>query len=143
MNREFPLASLLRLRARAEEQAAAELAAARRAQELAAARRADTMASLAHAGAPALSDDLAWLAATSSRATLAALLGEQAAALDEAGRAVDARAEQWTGARRDVRALERLEERHTEAWNAQEQHAEQVALDEVAARTSVGTEVDA
>jgi flagellar FliJ protein len=136
MNRQFPLAGLLQLRGRAEERAAAELASARREQARLAAVRAATLADLSRATTPARGDDLAWLAATSSRVALAALLSERDGLVHAADAVVEDCTQQWSIARRDVRALERLEERHVEAWTSQELHTEQAALDEVAGRSS-------
>lgn len=137
MTRSFPLAGLLRMRGRAEEQAVAELAAARRDEERAAELRRATAAALAGAGMPSTSDDVAWMAAAASRATLAALLCERDHLMEQANQDVQERTDAWSAARRDARALELLEERHVETERTEELHAEQLVLDEVAARSTV------
>ena len=145
MTRSFPLAGLLRMRGRAEEQAVAELATARRDAARAADLRRATAAALAGAGLPATGDDIAWMAAVASRSTLAALLSERDHLVDRASESVEECSQAWSAARRDARALELLEERHTLTERAEERRAEQVVLDEVgargAARAGMGAEL--
>ena len=143
MTRAFPLAGLLRMRGRAEEQAVADLATARRDEARAADLRRATATALAGAGMPATSDDIAWMAAVASRSTLAALLSERDHQLGRAAENVQDRSEAWSTARRDARALELLEERHVATQRAEELHAEQVVLDEVAARGSAPARIGA
>ena len=47
---------------------------------------------------------------------------------------MDAQVHVWSAARRDVRAIDRLAQRHDETERLLEAHAEQAVLDEVAAR---------
>lgn len=143
MTRAFPLAGLLRMRGRAEEQAVADLATARRDEARAADLRQATAMALAGAGMPATGDDIAWMAAVASRSTLAALLSERDHQLGRAAENVQDRSEAWSAARRDARALELLEERHVATQRAEELHAEQVVLDEVAARGSAPARIGA
>lgn len=134
MSRPFPLGGLLRIRERAEERAAAELAGARRDAERVRLRQRATREALAGSTFPSGNDELAWLAAVSSRTTLAVLLAEAERAVEEAEGEVAARSRHWSVARRDVRAIDRLAERHDETERALEAHAEQAVLDEVASR---------
>ena len=134
MTRVFPLAGLLRLRALAEERAAAELALARREQASAEHRARETAERLSGAVMPAEGDHLAWHAAVAGRAALGALLVERRTEVVHAQDASDDRAQTWTDARQRVRTLERLEERHDEEQRAEEARAEQKVLDEVAGR---------
>ncbi|ROS25781.1 flagellar FliJ family protein [Cellulomonas sp. PhB150] len=143
MTRAFPLAGLLRMRGRAEEQAVADLATARRDEARAADLRRATAAALAGAGMPATGDDIAWMAAVASRSTLAALLSERDHQLGRAAETVQDCSEAWSVARRDARALELLEERHVATERAEELHAEQVVLDEVAARGAAPARIGA
>ncbi len=143
MTRAFPLAGLLRLRALAEEQAAAELALARREQAAAERRARDTAERLSGSTMPAVGDRLAWHAAVAGRSALGALLIERRTEVVVAESAADECAQTWTDARQRVRALERLEERHDEAERAEEARTEQLVLDEVAGRRATGPGADA
>ncbi|NUU15883.1 flagellar export protein FliJ [Cellulomonas humilata] len=134
MTRAFPLAGLLRLRALAEDQAASELALARREQASAERRARETAERLSGSTMPAVGDRLAWHAAVAGRAALGALLVERRTEVVHAEAATDDREQTWTDARQRVRALERLEERHDDAERAEEARAEQKVLDEVAGR---------
>lgn len=134
MTRSFPLAGLLRVRALAEERAAAELAAARRAERAAAERARETRERLTGSTLPDVADGLAFRASVASRASLVALLEEQGDQVVAAQAHSDERTDVWVAARRDARAVERLEERHDATVRAEELHAEQVVLDEVAGR---------
>jgi flagellar FliJ protein len=134
MTRPFPLAGLLRVRARAEEQAAAELAASRRAAERARSRSREAREALAGSTLPSGCDELAWTAAVAGRTMLAGLLAEAEVAAGRADEQVDARTSEWSAARRDLRVVDRLAERHETAERVREEHAEQVVLDEVASR---------
>ncbi|QHT58110.1 flagellar export protein FliJ [Cellulomonas sp. H30R-01] len=134
MTRSFPLAGLLRVRALAEERAAAELAAARRAERAAAERARETRERLSGSTLPDVADGLAFRASVASRASLVALLEEQGEQVVAAQTHTEERTDVWAAARRDARAVERLEERHDATVRADELHAEQVVLDEVAGR---------
>lgn len=134
MTRSFPLAGLLRVRALAEERAAGELAAARRTERAAAERARDTRERLTGSTLPDLADDMAFRASVASRVSLVALLEEHEDQAAVARTQTADRTDVWAAARRDARAVERLEERHDAAVRAEELHAEQVVLDEVAGR---------
>jgi len=138
VNRRFPLAGLLRVRAMAEERAAAELAAARRDERAAASRARSTEDRLGESGTPSLADGRAFQAAVASRMALASMLVEHRAHAVAAQDESDRRADVWTDARRHVRAIERLEERHEDTVRAEDARAEQLVLDEVAGRRAAG-----
>ncbi|WP_129339911.1 flagellar FliJ family protein [Cellulomonas endophytica] len=141
VDRRFSLAALLKLRTTVEERAAGELAGARRVRLAAAAEVDRTRDELAATGLGHVSevhvlssgtDPRMWQATVAGRAALGSLLAERRMALVAARDEEERASAVWTRARRDTRAIERLEERHTEAVRAAELHAEQTALDEVA-----------
>jgi flagellar FliJ protein len=134
MSRSFPLAGLLRLRTMTEDRAASELALARRDQARAEQRALDTAERLSGTTMPSGGGLLAFQASVASRAALGSLLIEHRGDVTLAVTAADERAEAWSEARRQVRALERLEERHVEAERLEETRAEQKVLDEMAGR---------
>ncbi|WP_028050720.1 flagellar export protein FliJ [Cellulomonas sp. URHD0024] len=134
MSRPFPLAGLLRLRTLTEDRAASELALARRDQARAEQRARDTAERLSGATLPSGDDMLAFRAAIAGRAALGSLLTERRIEVATAETVSDERAETWSEARQQVRALERLEERHQEAERLEESRAEQKVLDEIAGR---------
>ena len=134
MSRPFRLASLLRLRTMAEDRAAVELASANRVRSTAEHRRSETAVQLGAASMPLRGDTLHWQAAVASRAALGGLLVEHRAAVEVADEDVHVADEAWSQARSRTRALEKLEERHVAEVRAEEEHAEQVALDEVGSR---------
>ena len=138
MNRLFPLAGLLRVRALAEDRAAAELASARRKERTAANRARSTQDRLGDAGTPTLAEGRAFQAAVASRMALASMLVEHRAHAVAAQEETDRRAEVWADARRHAKAIERLEERHDEMVRIEETRAEQLVLDEVAGRRAAG-----
>jgi len=134
MSRAFPLAGLLRLRTLTEDRAASELALARRDQSRAEQRARDTLDRLSGATLPRGGDTLAWQAAIASRAALGSLLIERKFDVAVAETVTDGCHETWSEARQQVRALERLEERHEETVRLEENRAEQKVLDEMAGR---------
>lgn len=134
MSRPFPLAGLLRVRAMAEDTAAAELAAARRDERTARDRAQRTAELLGTSRPPAEADLAAWQAAIASRVALSSLLVDDRAALEAAEHVVGRRQEDWTAARIRTRAVERLQDKHDVAEREQDERAEQAVLDEVAAR---------
>lgn len=138
MSRAFRLAGLLRLRALAEEQAAARLAGATRTRDDAAARRAATEAALGGARFPESADGLGMQAVVASRMALSALLVDQRARVVVTQDAVDAADAEWSAARTRTRTLEKLQEKHEAAAQVEEQRAEQVVLDEIAGRRAGG-----
>lgn len=139
MSRNFPLAGLLRVRAMAEDTAAAELASARREERVARDRATRTAEMLGSSRPPGEADIAAWQAAIAARVALSSLLSEDLAAVDRAEQQVGRRQSEWTAARVRTRAVDRLRERHEEGERVQQEHAEQVALDEVAARSAAPT----
>jgi len=136
MSRPFPLAGLLRVRALAEDTAAAELASARRDERAARDRVARTAELLGTARPPGEADLAAWQAAVAARVALSALLTEDVERVREAEVVVDRRQEGWTAARIRTRAVERLRDKHDATEREQDEHAEQAVLDEVASRTT-------
>lgn len=134
MSRAFRLAGLLRLRALAEEQAAARLADATRGRDAAVARREATQAALGTAQFPAGTDAVGMRAVVASRVALSALLVDQRALATRAQGAVDEADAAWSQARTRTRTLEKLQEKHEETVRVEDQRAEQVVLDEVAGR---------
>lgn len=140
MTREFPLAALLRLRRLREDDAAAVLAGANAEATQAAGRASATRDALAVAQVPDRGDELALRVALASRAALSGLLVEQDAEVELAADRARERAAEWTGARRETRALELLEEKHVEEERVQELRTEQAVLDEVAGRRGARTD---
>jgi len=136
MSRPFPLAGLLRVRAMAEDTAAAELAAARRTEHTARDRAARTTESLGAASVPGEADRTAWQAAIAARAALSSLLREDIEHVHRAQDDVGHRQQDWTAARVRTRAVERLRDKHEVAGRAADERAEQAVLDEVASRTT-------
>lgn len=134
MSRPFPLAGLLRVRALAEDTAAAELAAARREEDAARRRAARTAEMLGSSRPPGEAELSAWKAAVAARVALSSLLTEDVADLRDAEEDTGRRQDQWTRARTRTRAVERLRDKHDEEQRAEDERAEQAAIDEVAAR---------
>ncbi|WP_062382517.1 flagellar export protein FliJ [Demequina iriomotensis] len=143
MSRRFPLAGLLRTRALAEEQAAADLARANRARDEAATavRTARTQLAGLEFRDPRLQgeedgSDLArsWSAMVAARASLAARVQELQTALAVAEARADGASETWNRARTQASMIERLRDRHEDEVVAEELRAEQVVLDEAALR---------
>lgn len=130
----FPLAGLLRLRALQEEQAAAELALANADRRRAERRRRETAEALAGMRLPESADDLTWQAAVAARAAMRSLTTEAGAAQDVAAERAGHAGAAWSAARTRAVALGKLEERHGRAVRAEEERAEQLVLDEAAAR---------
>ena len=133
----FPLAGLLRLRRLREDTAAGELAAANALLRSATARRGRAHRDLASLGSEASGPDgLRTLHA--ARASSAAMLADlQSLAAMHARRSAEAEQE-LAAAHALTRTVEKLEERHTAARAAEELQNEQLALDEIASRTSGG-----
>lgn len=139
MSRPFPLAGLLRVRAMAEDTAAAELAAARHLERAARERARATAELLGTSRPPAEADLAAWQAAVAARVALSSLLTQDRSAAADAEVEVGRRQEDWTAARIRTRAVERLRDKHETAERVEEERAEQVVLDEVAARSTAPT----
>ncbi len=141
----FRLASLLRIR-RLQADAAASRAGAANAAVTTAVRTAEQrqadLASAGHAGS-GVEDVRIFRASVAARSTRASLYTESVA--DAAQLETDAVVvrQQWADARRTVRTLERLEERHLAAQQAAEMAAEQVVLDEHGTRSRAAAVRDA
>lgn len=139
MPRDFSLAGLLRLRRLREDEAAGQLLRARsRASELAAQRT--------HVRDALLPDEATSVesihAISAARASTSSMLADlRNLEVEQAAEVERARVAHAT-ARQATLALEKLEERHSEAAAAAELHAEQAALDELAGRTRAGREED-
>lgn len=130
----FPLAGLLRLRTLQEEQAAADLAIANADRRRAEKRRRDTAEALAGMRLPESADDLTWQAAVAARAAMRSLTIEAGAAQDVAAERAASAGAAWSAARTRAVALTKLEERHGRAVRTEEERAEQLVIDEAAAR---------
>jgi len=130
----FRLAALLRVRKLQEDAAAGRAGAAAataRTAEGAVERRRTALASSA---LPEQADERIWRAQVAGRAALSASLTNSRALADERARDAGQAQAEWAGARRAVRPLERLLERHREVEAAEELRAEQLLLDEHATR---------
>ncbi|KGM08692.1 flagellar export protein FliJ [Cellulomonas bogoriensis] len=132
--RGFRLSGLLRLRRIQEEQAAADAARAHAERRRAERRRHETAQMLAGCELPERGDDLTWRASIASRAALTGLAAESLAVLGTTQLQVDEATAAWTGARSRATALGKLEERHDAEVRAEDEHLEQLALDEAALR---------
>jgi flagellar FliJ protein len=131
VKRKFPLAAVLRVRKVQTDLARAEVA---RAQAEANAIVAEVFASevrLTRAMGELPKDSAAWLGVVHARAARASEVSLARARADEARLVVDGTLRLWSSARAAERGVERLSERHTEAVRKADEHAEQVALDEV------------
>jgi flagellar FliJ protein len=132
----FRLAGLHRLRKLQEDQAAAELASSARTRRLLQ-RRAELALDGLSGSELSEGDVLAWQASVAARAAhSAAVVAARAseAAAEEAERAASAA---WTRARQRSATIDKLAERHAALVRAEDEHAEQVVLDELAIRRSV------
>lgn len=131
MTRAFALDGLLRLRRLEQEQAAGSLAAANAGRRESAAREAAARAGLgASPATPGTLNALHGIAA--ARASARSMVAELGAVtLDRQRRAEEAQQE-YSEARRNTLSLEKLAARHAEVVAADELHAEQIVLDELA-----------
>jgi flagellar FliJ protein len=131
MSRAFPLAGLLRLRHLQQDQAAGDLAAANsRLRENSVVR---DRARAALGGSPAEATSVeALYAVAAARASTRGMLAD----LDALGRRHAAAAQQaqtvFDAARAQALSLEKLELRHSHAVTVEEQHEEQIVIDEIA-----------
>jgi flagellar FliJ protein len=130
----FGLTGLLRLRGLREDEAAAALAAAEREAAAADERARSSAERLSASTLPSAVDTATFLAAAASRLSLSSLLTEDTDRLGVARAVAAGRREEWSRARQDERAVERLQEHHEERERAADLRTEQVALDEIAAR---------
>lgn len=133
VDRDFSLAGLLRLRKLRDDQAAQQLRHARsRASELAARRTQVREAQLS--GEPDALTAASLRAVAISRASTASMLADLRTLQDAQQQAVAGAEAQHRAARTDLRAVEKLEERHAEQVRVEDERAEQVVLDEIASR---------
>lgn len=129
----FGLAGLLRLRRLGEERAAYDMVRARsRAAELAHERH-QLMDQLKDHGHEA-KDVRGITAISAARASTSTMLSDLQALASTQQRIVRDAEDRHRAAKRDVRTVEKLEERHGETERAEELRVEQVALDELAGR---------
>lgn len=134
MSRGFRLAGLLRLRRLQEEQAAAVLARANAEAARAGREHAEIRTVMAETLLPARADGGAWAAAVADRAAVASMVTEAALVAEVATRRGELAAGEWTAARTTVATLDKLGERHESVVRAEDERAEQLVLDEAAAR---------
>lgn len=131
MARMFPLAGLLRLRQIQEEQAASDLAIANaRAREISARQR-QARSSLASSSSDVASPTVLY-AVAAARASSRSMLAELDALDCEHQPTLDRANQDFTEARARSIGLEKLAGRHHEQLTAEELHAEQTAIDEIA-----------
>lgn len=135
MERAFRLAGLIRLRSLQEDQAAGALAVSNGVLRTAQRNRHATLATLACHTMPALADVSAWRTSVTARGALTHLLADAAIEVRDAGERVAADAALWSAARSRSAALEKLHDKHRALVHAEDERAEQHALDEVAARS--------
>jgi flagellar FliJ protein len=130
---EFRLAALLRLRRLREDQTRVEATRARsRASELSAERH-QLLGTLSDHGHDAR--DVRDITAISvARASTSVMLSDLQALQHQQDEVLRGADEAHRAARREVRTVERLEERHADSERLEAQRAEQVVLDEIAAR---------
>jgi flagellar FliJ protein len=131
MNRQFPLAGLLRLRRMQQDQAAAGLAQASSRSRTALERRAAARTELGDSGATAGSP-AALLAIAASRATAQSMLADLDALSAMAEEELEEARADYTQARRSAVGLEKLEGRHRAELASADLLAEQGVLDEIA-----------
>ncbi|WP_413451436.1 flagellar FliJ family protein [Georgenia phoenicis] len=130
----FRLQNVARLRQMEEDRAAAALLQRRQFRRNADSRTAQALAALDSSTLPTQTDVLSWQAAVAARAAASAAAAE-AATIAELARADEQAAQgEWSAARRRTTTIAKLAERHLVAQRAEENHAEQVALDEVASQ---------
>ncbi len=134
MERAFRLAGLLRLRTLQEERAAGVLAVSHAALRTAQGHRETTYRTLAGHTMPALADTQGWRASVAARGTLTHLLADAAIEVRDAGERVTADTADWSAARARSVGLEKLADKHRTLVHAEDERAEQLALDEVASR---------
>jgi flagellar FliJ protein len=131
MSRNFPLAGLLRLRKLQQDQAALDLAEANARVEASEARRGRARSALG-----ALGNSPQTIAALNAMAAARSSSRSMLAELDAMGRnhqeSLDSTQSSFNEARAESVALEKLHDRHAAAVLAEDLHAEQTVLDEIA-----------
>lgn len=138
--RPFRLQNVARVRQMEEDQAAAELLRRREFRRSADRRSALAYAALEGAALPSEADVLGWQAAVAARAAASATAFEAATAAELAQSDELVAQGDWSAARRRSTTIEKLAQRHRVAEQAAENHAEQIALDEVATQRARGQE---
>ena len=136
MQRAFRLDGLLRLRTLQEDQAAAVLAVSNAALRDAEDRRQATLATLAGHRLPMTADAAGWRTSVVTRSALTHLLGDAAIEVRDAGERVGADTVAWSAARSRSVGLEKLQDKHRTAVHTEDARVEQLALDEVASRST-------
>jgi flagellar FliJ protein len=131
MNRQFPLAGLLRLRKMQEDQAASGLARANSRSTTMRNRRADARTELGNSGETAGSSS-AMLAIAAARASSQSMLADLDALSAAAEAQLAAARTEYTEARRQAVGLEKLELRHGAELAVADLRTEQGVLDEIA-----------
>ena len=134
MSRVFRLTGLLRLRALQETQAAAALARANADTARAVELHREVRTVMAGTLFPAHGDANVWRAAVADRAAMASLVTEATVAAQVVARRSEIAAAEWAAAKTSVATLEKLAERHEVLVRADDEHAEQLVLDEAASR---------
>jgi flagellar FliJ protein len=135
MERAFRLAGLLRLRELQEDQAAGALAVSNVALRSAEQQRHATLTTLAAHTMPATADMSGWRTSVTTRSALTYLLADAAIDVRDAGERVAADTAVWSAARSRSVGLEKLRDNHRALVHAEDERTEQLALDEVAARS--------
>ncbi|HEY1531675.1 MAG TPA: flagellar export protein FliJ [Galbitalea sp.] len=134
MSPQFSLEGLLRLRRLQKDQAGAELGIARtRAGQVAARQRAARAELVSMSNAESGSDGLNWVAA--ARASTASNLVELDALEAEWQLRMEDARRKFAEAKAAASALEKLEERHSVALQAEENRSAQLTVDEIAVRS--------
>ncbi len=136
MERAFRLAGLLRLRELQEDQAAGALAVSNVALRSAEHQRQVTLTTLAAHTMPAAADPSGWRTSVTTRGALRHLLADAAIDVRDAGERVAADTAVWAAARSRSVGLEKLRDQHRALVQADDARTEQLALDEVAARSA-------
>lgn len=129
----FRLSSLLNLRKAQEERAAAELAQAAADRARAEQRRMETEKLLGTvAFTPGSAAATSFQAVTATRATMSMMLTEAVTLAESAAAHQDTKRRDYQAAHAKTLTLTKLEERHVEAFNAEQNRNEQIVLDEIA-----------
>ncbi len=131
MSRPFPLTGLLRLRRLQEDQAAGRLAAAHQNAAAHSARQRQARMDLDGTSSE-VADSSALLAVAAARASARGMLVSLEAMSAVHRTAVDHARDEFAQAKLEAASLEKLEGRHLETAAAEELHAEQIVLDELA-----------
>lgn len=131
MNRQFPLAGLLRLRRMQEDQAASGLARANSRSQSMRERRGAARTELQDSGA-AVGSSSALLAIAAARASSQSMLADLDALAAAAESELATARSEYTEARRQAVGLEKLELRHGAELAVTELRSEQGVLDEIA-----------